>query len=105
MPSKIPVYLEIGSKRTFAGAIDWPGWCRAGRDEAAALEALVAYAPRYAQVVRRADHKLAPPSDVSALEVIERLKGGSGTDFGAPGEAPSSDGQPLNQTDLERLES
>jgi hypothetical protein len=38
--AEIPTYLEIGAKRTFAGALDWPGWCRAGRDEAAALEAL-----------------------------------------------------------------
>ena len=28
----IAVYLEIGEKRTFAGAMDWPGWCRSGRD-------------------------------------------------------------------------
>ena len=34
------VYLEVGSKRVFAGAVDWPGWCRSGRDEATALEAL-----------------------------------------------------------------
>jgi hypothetical protein len=33
------VYLEIGKKRTFAGAIAWPGWCRSGRDEEAALQA------------------------------------------------------------------
>ena len=26
----IDVYLELGTKRTFAGAIDWPGWCRSG---------------------------------------------------------------------------
>jgi hypothetical protein len=31
------VYLEIGAKRTFAGALDWPGWCRSGGDEAAEL--------------------------------------------------------------------
>ena len=35
--NSIDVYLEIGKKRTFAGAIDWPGWCRSGRDEGAAL--------------------------------------------------------------------
>jgi hypothetical protein len=29
----IPVYLEVGKKRVFAGALDWPGWCRGGRDE------------------------------------------------------------------------
>ena len=25
------VYLEIAPKRTFACAVDWPGWCRSGR--------------------------------------------------------------------------
>jgi len=35
----IGVYLEVGTKRTFAGALDWPGWCRNGRDETAALKA------------------------------------------------------------------
>ena len=42
------VYLERGDKRTFAGALDWPGWSRSGRDDEQALEALLAYAPRYA---------------------------------------------------------
>ena len=35
--NKFDVYLETGKKRTFAGAIDCPGWCRSGRDEASAL--------------------------------------------------------------------
>lgn len=47
------VYLEIGQKRTFAAAIDWPGWARSGRDEEAALRALMDYASRYAHVLRR----------------------------------------------------
>ena len=37
----IEVYLEIGKKRTFAGALDWPGWCRGGRDEPSALQAFL----------------------------------------------------------------
>ncbi len=40
---KIKIYLEIGQKRTFAGAIDWPGWCRSGKDEELALQALLDY--------------------------------------------------------------
>src|ERR671932_2604159 len=47
----IEVYLEIGKKRTFAGALDWPGWCRGGRDEPSALQALLADGPRYARVL------------------------------------------------------
>jgi hypothetical protein len=36
-PGKVDVVLEIGKKRTFAVALDWPGWTRRGRDEESAL--------------------------------------------------------------------
>jgi hypothetical protein len=32
-PDGFEVYLETGQKRVFAAAVDWPGWCRSGRDE------------------------------------------------------------------------
>jgi hypothetical protein len=50
--AKIKVYLEVGKRRTIAAALDWPGWCRVGQDEAGALQALLEYGPRYAQVLR-----------------------------------------------------
>jgi hypothetical protein len=37
---RIAVFLEVTPDRTVASALDWPGWCRAARDEGAALEAL-----------------------------------------------------------------
>jgi hypothetical protein len=49
-----PVYLEVGAKRVFASAADWPGWTRAGKDEKAALEALAAAVPKYALVAKAA---------------------------------------------------
>src|SRR6266851_4757330 len=52
------VYLEVGSKRVFACAFDWPGWVRSGRDEAAALEALAAYRSRYVAVTTDAGLRL-----------------------------------------------
>lgn len=103
-PNTIDVYLEIGQKRTFAGAIDWPGWCRIGRDEAAARQALFDYGPRYARVLRPARIPFQPPGDVSALVVVERLAGNTTTDFGAPDMAPSSDTQPIDEAELERLQ-
>jgi hypothetical protein len=78
----IAVVVEIGAKRTFASALDWPGWSRSGRDEAAALDALLAYAGRYRPVAARAGEKLAMRLD---LEVVERDTGNATTDFGAPG--------------------
>jgi len=85
------VYLECGAKRTFAGALDWPGWCRPGPDEAAALAALLAYGPRYASVLARTGLGFTAPKDVKQLLVVERLPGTATTDFGAPGVAPTVD--------------
>ncbi len=39
--TNINVYLEIGKKKVFASAMDWPGWSRAGRSEEQALLVLL----------------------------------------------------------------
>lgn len=105
MPSApITVFLEIGSKRTFAGAIEWPGWCRSGRDEASALAALIAYGPRYAAAVRSARLGFKAPAGVDALSVIERVQGNATTDFGAPGASPAADAKPLAAAGLKRAQ-
>ncbi len=96
------VYLEVGRKRTFAGALEWPGWSRSGRDEAAALGALFACGPRYADVLRRSRLGFRAPGDVGGLEVLERLEGDATTDFGAPSIAPSADAPPLDEAGLRR---
>ena len=80
----IEVYLEIGQTRTFAGAPDWPGWCRSGRDEAAALQALCDYGPRYARALQTTRLPFRAPSEASAFVVVERLTGNATTNFGAP---------------------
>ena len=103
MAPPIPGYLEIAAKRTFAGAIDWPGWCRSGRNEDEALVALIAYGPRYAKVVAGVAPQLEPPAASSEIEIVERLTGNSGTDFGVPAVPPTSDRLPVNAADLERL--
>ncbi|MGH2589670.1 MAG: hypothetical protein ACRDGW_02600, partial [Actinomycetota bacterium] len=99
----LPVCLEVGRKRVFAGAVDWPGWCRSGRDEDAAIEALFAYAPRYARVLRGIRLGFEAPPDPSALTVVERLTGNATTDFGAPDVPPSADAQPVTDQDLARF--
>jgi hypothetical protein len=98
------VYVEVGAKRTFAGAIDWPGWCRGGKDEASALEALIDYGPRYARVLQGRRLKFIPPEKLSDLKVVERLKGGTSTDFGAPERAPKQDARKMDKGDLQRSE-
>ncbi|MDP9373029.1 MAG: hypothetical protein M3Q65_11395 [Chloroflexota bacterium] len=98
----INVYLEIGKKRTFAAALDWPGWCRRGQDDTAALQALVDAGPRYARVLHAAQLAFHPPADASTFAVVERLAGNDATDFGAANIAPSSDARPLDAADLRR---
>ena len=93
---KTDVYLEIGKKKTFAGAYDWPGWSRSGRDEDSALQALLDYGPRYALVAGFAGLEFQAPPERSELSVIERLEGGSTTDFGAPEAVPKSDEAPVD---------
>ena len=102
--NKIEVYLEVGQKRTFAGAIDWPGWCRSGRDEQAALQALLEYGPRYARAVRATSLEFKTPAKESAFTVVERLKGNATTDFGAPGMAPSRDAEPVEVNEIPAFE-
>jgi hypothetical protein len=74
------VYLEIGSKRVFACAVDWPGWCRSGRDAESALAALDAYTERYAVIAEHAKIVFTPGD----VKVVERVRGTTTTDFGAP---------------------
>lgn len=89
------VYIEQGTKRAFACAIDWPGWCRAGKTEDAALEALAASAPRYGVIAKEAG----VPFDARAaakFTVKDRLPGSMTTDFGAPGSVADADRKALS---------
>ncbi|HEX9124179.1 MAG TPA: hypothetical protein VF984_12635 [Actinomycetota bacterium] len=101
--ASVDVYLEMGAKRVFAGAIEWPGWCRSGRDETEALDALDAYAPRYAEVLRGSRLGFRAPKTSNGLEITERLKGNPTTDWGAPDVAPDADGRPIDRRELARL--
>src|SRR4029453_4053261 len=69
-PMPLRVYLEEGSKKSFAVALDWPGGARAGKGAGGALGAREAYLPRYTSVVRRAG--LEPP-EVDGFEIVERF--------------------------------
>jgi hypothetical protein len=97
------VGIESGKRRVFAAALEWPGWCRSGRDEVSALETLVEYAERYGPVAARAG--LAFDPDTTSLEVTERVTGSSATDFGVPYAQYSWDSAPSVRGEWERTAS
>jgi len=101
--NSIKLFVEIGKRSVFVGAIDWPGWCRSGRDEKSALQTLIDYGPRYAQVLHSTEIEFQAPADVSVFLVTERLEGNATTDFGAPAIMLDADREPMGQVEFERL--
>ncbi|HLW17895.1 MAG TPA: hypothetical protein VKV69_11110 [Actinomycetota bacterium] len=101
MPATFPVYIEVGTKRVFASALNWPGWTRAARTEGDALAALFEYGPRYAKIVTRLAY--VPPKSAGAFTIEERVKGDATTDFGAPSIPATKDGRPIKADELTRL--
>src|SRR5215831_10848163 len=97
------VYLEIGQRRVFACARDWPGWARAGRGEDAALVALKDAGPRFAVVCARAGVPFDGPAAVASFEVVERVAGSATTDFGALDACAGVDREPLIGEDADRV--
>jgi hypothetical protein len=98
------VCIEVGKRRVFAAALDWPGWCRVARSEESALAALAAYVPRYAPVARLAGVPFEPAAGDS-FDIAERLPGSASTDFGVPGAVAAADAAPLSAGQAARLTS
>ena len=95
------VVLETVDRRTFAAAVDWPGWCRSGGTPDQALVALADYAPRYALVARVARVRFA----VSAgdhLTVVSQVPGDGTTTFGAPSIQSPTDRRDLTAAEADR---
>jgi hypothetical protein len=94
------VYVETTPRRTFAMAIDWPGWGRAGKSPEAALSALADYATRYARVaeIAQTDFPAAAfsPAAGQDLVVVEQLPGNATTEFGAPAAIAGIDSEPYD---------
>lgn len=98
----IKIFVETGKKKVFVGAIDWPGWSRGARDETAALQTLLDYAPRYAQVLASQAIEFQLPAELSDFSVVERHVGNVTTDFGAPAIELDTDQAPMDQPAFER---
>ena len=98
----IEVFLEAGDKRVFASAAEWPGWSRSGKTDDEALAALFAYGPRYLAALGPGSG-FSPPHAVTDFKIVERLRGGPTTDFGAPGAESPTEGRPIQEAELGRL--
>jgi hypothetical protein len=96
------ISFEVGKKRVFAWVHDWPGWCRAGKTEELAMEALAAYLPRYRVVTDEAGLKL-PARAAKDFQVVDRVPGNATTDFGAPGTVAPSDERKVTPAQAKRL--
>ena len=101
MSDRIRVMVEAAPKRVFVAALDWPGWVRGGKDEGLAVEALLTAAPRFAAVTAEAG--LAFDVGTLDLDVVERLPGGSGTEFGVPSSIAEADRAPVDAAEAARL--
>lgn len=99
MPAVI-VAMEIGSKRAFASALDWPGWSRGGKTAELALEALKSYAARYEPVAKAAGATF--PKRLE-LDVVERQRGDASTDYGVPGSPAKIESAAMTRAELERM--
>ena len=97
------VVTETTTKRAFASAIDFPGWARAAKGPEAAVEALLAHAPRYALVPGRAGVAFDPPTTADGVDIVERLAGSGSTDFGVPGAVAAVEREPVSAQELGRL--
>ena len=96
----IRAFVEKGTKKTFAGALDWPGWCRSGRDEQEALQTLLNYRMRYTGILQAGGIASQPPSALADVLVVERHTGNASTDFGAPAAVLDADRVPLDHIEL-----
>ncbi|HEX8025545.1 MAG TPA: hypothetical protein VF484_04995 [Candidatus Limnocylindrales bacterium] len=95
----VRVVVEATPKKTFATAIDWPGWSRSGKTREAALESLLAYRDRYARAIAGSGD--GPPA-APEPDIVEELDGGAGTEFGVPSSIAAADRQPLSKAEAER---
>jgi hypothetical protein len=99
---RLAVALESAPKKAFATALDWPGWSRAAKTDELALEALLAYAPRYAPIASAAGAAFPEAFDA---DVVERADGGSGTEFGVPSRTHQADTRAVDAAEAKRLAS
>lgn len=101
---RIEIGEEVAAKKAFVWAIDWPGWCRGGKDRDLAMASLLDHADRYAEVAKAAGLDF-PAVEAHDLRVVESVGGGGGTEFGVPSTITDLDRSQVTAADAERLAS
>lgn len=99
----IAITIEASPKKAFATAIDWPGWSRSARTPELAIDALAAYAQRYAVVAREAGETFQDQVAAADFKVTEEAEGGGGTEFGVPSRVTDADRRGTTAADADRL--
>ena len=94
------VGLETGAKKSFASALDWPGWARGAKTPELALDALAEYATRYAPVAKRAGVEF---PKAPSFEIVERARGDASTDYGVPGRPAAIESEAMKKAEVERM--
>jgi hypothetical protein len=92
------VYLELGKTKIVACSLEWPGWCRFGKTEDEALQALLDSAPRYRVIAERGGVDFEPGDPV----VVERVAGDATTDWGAPSIVIATDTKLVDEAQARR---
>ena len=104
-PSKHDIFLESGKKKVFAGAVNWPGWCRFGRDQESAMQVLLDSGPRYARILGSMKLGFVAPEKMSSFDIVERVEGNATTDFGGVDAILSSDTKSIDDEEMDRFQS
>jgi hypothetical protein len=99
----IKIFVETGKRWVFAGAVNWPGWCRRGKGEEAAIQALLEAGPKYSEALSNTKVEFILPASADVFHVIQRVEGNATTDFGAPDAALESDADQVDPDELARL--
>jgi len=99
--TRIALGIESTKRKSFASALGWPGWSRSGKTPELAVEALLAYAARFAPVAARAGLDL--PTRGLEVEVVELREGTACTDYGVPSVTFDADRAATSDPEAARL--
>jgi hypothetical protein len=101
MSRPLRLFVEETPRKVFVSALEWPGLARGAKTEDLAIEALLAAAPRYAKVARRAGERF-DPTDLD-IEVASRAPGDAGSAYGIPSLVANEDREPVDAREAKRL--